>query len=278
MKKLPFVLMTLVGFILLTGCKKDPTPEPTPTYADPTLTLTTSSTGMVGEGDEIVAGTAFAVAFTGTGETVAKLEITIKADDEVVFEDTKEYDNETIIQYAEVLTLNTIGDITMTAVLTDTQGKTATVTVHFKIIASSTTGIEGTYSGPAVLNGVAEVQGLASYTMPADTSMLTVTITHIEADRYEGRFVYENEEHVTTGILRGDELDFEPFDREIEVLQEAFNLNLTLTFNFEAKCIEDLLNVHAVVTGTGNIVIPGMPIAMPCSFNGDVSGNLEKTE
>ncbi len=31
MKKLPFVLMALVGFVLLTGCKKDPAPEPQPT-------------------------------------------------------------------------------------------------------------------------------------------------------------------------------------------------------------------------------------------------------
>lgn len=279
MKKLSFVLMALVGFVLLTGCKKDPTPEPTPepSYADPTLVLATGA-DCVAEGDEIFAGTYFGIGLTGTGETIAKLVVTFKAGEEVVYENTKEYEGETIVQYTNILSLNSIGDITMTAVLTDTQGKTATVTLHFKVVAPIVTSdFAGTYSGPAVLNGTAEVQGMASYTLPADTSTLTVQITPIEEGNYEGRFVYIDEEYVTTGTLQGDMLVFEPFDREI-VIQDAFNLNLTLTFNIEAKKIEDRLNVSSIVTGTGTLSLTGMPIEMPCSFNGDMQGDLDKTE
>lgn len=279
MNKLSLALIALVGFVLLTGCKKDPAPEPTPTptYADPTLTLMTGEEYLA-DGDEIVAGTPFTIGLTGTGETVAKLTVTIKAGEEYVQEKTVEYNSQNTIQYTEELTLNSVADLTMTAVLTDTQDKTVTVTLSFKVVAPSVTSdFEGTYSGLAALNGTAEIQGMASYTLPADTSMLTVQITALEDGTYEGRFVYNDEEHVTTGTLQGETLVFEPFDREV-VVEESFTLNLTLTFNFEAKKTEEQLSVSAIVTGTGTVTIPGMPVEMPCSFNGDVAGNLDKTE
>ena len=279
MKKLSFVLFTLAGLLLATGCKKEPTPTPTPepTYADPTLVLATG-TGNLAEGDEIIAGTPFGVGLTGTGETVAKLTVTFMAGEEFVQEKTIQYNGETVIQYAEVMTLNCIGDITMTAVLTDTQDKTATVTVNFKTVAGGETiDIEGTYSGLAVLNGTASIQGLASYDLPADTSILTLQITHLEGDYYEGRFVYNEEEHVTHGTLTGETIVFEPFNRDI-VVEASFSLNLTLTFNFEVAKVAENLKASSVVTGEGNVTIPGMPVEMPATFNGNMEGVLDKTE
>lgn len=277
MKKLPFVLMALVGFVLLTGCKKDPAPEPQPTYADPTLTLV-SGDGFLAEGDEIAMGTPFRIGLNGTGETVAKLAITFKTEDAVVLEMVKEYEGATIAQYIETVTLDRMGDITMTAVLTDTQDKTATVTLSFKSVTGGTsTDFEGTYSGPTVLNGTADIQGLASYTLPGDTTTLTLQITKLDNGKYEGIFFYNEEEYVTTGTLHDDVLVFDPFDREI-VIEDSFSLKLTLTFNFEAVRVDDKLNVSSVVTGTGNVSIPNMPVEMPCSFDGDIKGILDKTE
>ena len=276
MKKLSFVLLALVGLVLATGCKKDPTPEPTPTYAEPTLTL------MVGEnyladGDEIVAGTPFTIGLTGTGETVAKLTVSFMVDNEYVQEKTIQYNNPTTIQYTEDLTFDGIGDVTMTAVLTDTQGKTATVTVNFSIVAGAANNFEGTYSGPAILNGTAEIQGMASYTLPADTSSLTVEISLVDGDQYEGRFFYNEEEYVTMGTLSDGVLVFEPFERVI-VVEDSFSLNLTLTFNFEAVKVDEALKVNSAVIGTGTVTIPGMPLEMPCTFDGSMEGVLDKTE
>lgn len=279
MKKLSFVLFALVGLLLATGCKKDPAPEPTPepAYADPTLTLMAGE-NYLADGDQIFAGTPFTVGLTGTGETVAKLTVTFTTGNEFVQEKTIEYNGQTSIQYTEDLTLNSVAVITMEAVLTDTQGKTARVTLHFTIVAPNVTSdFAGTYTGPAILNGTAEIQGMASYTLPADTSLLTVQITPIEGGKYEGRFVYIDNEYVTTGTLQGELLVFEPFDREI-VVEDAFNLNLTLTFNIEAKKVEDRLNVSSIVTGAGTVALPGMPIEMPCSFDGYMKGDLDKTE
>lgn len=276
MKKLSFMLFALVGLMLATGCKKDPTPDPTPTYADPTLTLMTGE-NYLAAGDEIVVGTPFTIGLTGTGETVAKLTVTITAGEEFVQEKTIEYNGQTTIQYTEDLTLNSVAVITMKAVLTDTQDKTAVVKIDFKTVAGSTTDIEGTYSGLAVLSGTASIQGLASYDLPADTSVMTLQITHIEGDQYEGRFVYNDEEHVTPGTLTGETIVFEPFDRDI-VVEASFSLNLTLTFNFEAVKEAENLKVASVVTGTGNVTIPGMPVEMPATFDGNVEGILDKTE
>lgn len=278
MKKLSFAIIALVGFMLMTGCKKDPapTPEPDPTYADPTLVLMTGA-DYLAEGDETVAGTPFTVGFACTGETLAKLMVTFTADEAVVAEKVKKWDGETEAEYDVTVTLDCTGDIMMTAILTDTQGKTATITLGFTSVAAAANDFEGTYSGPAVLSGIADVQGMASYELPADTSTLTLQITPIEEGLYEGRFFYGGEEFVTTGTPNGDMLVFDPFDHEI-AMEDSFTLKLTLTFNFEALKVEEKLNVTSVVTGTGTLSIPGMPIEMPCSFDGNMTGELEKTE
>lgn len=276
MKKLPFVVLALVGLVLATGCKKDPTPGPTPTYADPTLTLMTGDSYLA-DGDEIAAGMPFTLGLTGTGETVAKLTVTFTAGEEFVQEKTIEYNGQTTIQYTEELTLNSVAVITMKAVLTDTQGKTAMVKIDFKIVAGAAVDVEGTYSGPAVLNGTAMIQGLASYDLPADTSTLTVQITHLEEDLYEGRFFYNDEEHVTHGTLTGETIVFEPFDRNI-VVEASFSLDLTLTFNCEAVKVDEQLKVNSIVTGNGTVTIPGMPVEMPATFDGTMEGVLDKTE
>ncbi len=278
MKKLSFVLFALVGLMLTTGCKKDPTPEPTPTHDDPTVVLATGA-GYLAEGDEIVVGADFNVGYTCTGDKIVKVTLTFTIDDEVVLEHVNSYDGEDIVQNTEILSLYQTGDVTMTIMVTDTQDKTATVTVNFKVVAPSVTDdFNGTYTGPAVLSGTAEIQGLITYPLPADTATMTVKITALGDGQYEGRFIYNDEEHVTTGTLNGAVLVFEPFNREIVMEQEAFNLNLTLTFNFEAVKVDEQLDVDAVVTGDGNVTITSMGIESPCSFDGNMKGLLDKTE
>ena len=272
MKKLSFILFALVGLVLATGCKKDPTPEPTPepTYADPTLTLMTGDNYLV-DGDEIVAGTPFTIGLTGTGETVAKLTVTFMAGDEFVQEKTIEYDGQTSIQYTEDLTLNSVAVITMTAVLTDTQGKTAMVTVNFKIIPAPEPEFQAHYAGIVNLDATASAFML-SYPINIDYDMDVMFTEATEEGHVNAMITFAGNNYNTTGTKDGDAIDLEPFDIVLDY--EGSTVNATIDMN--GTILETVFSVQGTLEGSGTISFSGATI--PATIEGTVAGDLDKID
>ena len=278
MKKLSFVIVALVGLVLATGCKKDPapeptpdpTPDPTPTYADPTLTLMTGE-NYLADGDEIIVGMPFTVGLIGTGETVAKLTVTFTVGEEFVQEKTLEYNGQTTIQYTEDLMLTSVADITMKAVLTDTQDKTAMVTVNFKIIPAPEPEFQAHYAGIVNLDATASAFML-SYPINIDYDMDVLISEAPEEGHVNATITFAGNTYNTTGTKDGNAINLEPF--EIVLDYEGSTVNATI--DMSGTIVETVFSVQGTLEGSGTISFSGA--AIPATIEGTVSGDLDKIE
>lgn len=270
MKKISIVLLALIGLVLATSCKKDPSPEPSPTYADPTLILMTGD-NYLADGDQIVAGTPFTVGLTGTGETVAKLTVTFTAGDEFVQEKTIEYNGQTTIQYTEELTMNSVAVITMKAVLTDTQGKTAMVTVNFKILPAPEPEFQAHYAGIVNLDATASAFML-SYPINIDYDMDVMLSEAPEEDHVNATITFAGNNYNTTGTKDSNAIDLDPFDIVLDY--EGSTVNATI--DMSGTIVETVFSVQGTLEGSGTISFSG--VAIPATIEGTVAGDLDKIE
>lgn len=279
MKKLSFVMFALVGFMLMTGCQKEeplpePTPDPTPepTVVEPTLTLKTGE-GYLAEGDEITMGDTFKVGFECTGETLGELVVTFKTGETLLLERTKTWEDALSGEFEETLTLDQIGDITMTAVLTDTNNLTDTLTLNFKSIAPFVPAVETHYQGTVALNATATA---FMFNLPLSTEeQMEIIITEGQDETsINATVIYGGNTYTTMGTKDGEQIDFEPFDYSLSFEGSTVTVTLDLT----GIIGEALLSVEGILSGTGSVSFPNSPVSIPATIEGTVTGDLNEVE
>ena len=284
MKRISLMTFALVGFMLMTGCKKeeplpeptpDPTPNPTvvePTLVEPTLTLKIGE-GYLAEGDEITMGETIMVGFECTGEKLGELVVTFKMGETMLIERTKTWENDTISEYETTLTLDQIGDITMTAVLTDTQNLTDTLTFNFKSISPFVPDNETHYLGSVTLNATATA---LTFTFPIDTQdEMEIIITDSQDETsVNATIIYGGNTYSTSGTKDGDSINFEPFDYSLDFEGSIVVVTLEMT----GTVGDAMLSVEGTLSGTGNITIPDLPFSIPATIEGTITGDLNEVE
>lgn len=285
MKKLSFVMFALVGFMLMTGCQKeeplpDPTPDPTvvdptvvePTIVEPTLTLKTGE-GYLTEGDEITMGETFKIGFECTGETLGELVVTFMTGETLLIERTKTWEGTQSGEFEEILTLDQAGDIIMTAVLTDTNDLTDTLTLNFKSIAPFVPIAETHYRGTVALNATATA---LMFSLPLNTEdEMEIIITEgQDGTSINATVNYGGNSYSTMGTRDGDQIDFEPFDYSLSFEGSTVTVTLDLT----GTVGEALLSIEGILSGTGNVSFPNSPISIPATIEGTVIGDLNEVE
>lgn len=238
--------------------------------ADPTLTLVESE-GYLYEGAEIEAGSLFKVGLTCKADKLAKLVITFTMGGNVIQETTKTWDNVTQTFFDETFVINEAGDITMTAVLTDTQDKTATVTLHFKTIAAPTPGWEAHYQGTVTLSATATAMTY-SYPFEAEDSMEIFLSQGDEESQVNATITYGDNTYFTTGTKDGDNIDFEPFDIEIAIEESS----VTVSLDMYGIIGDAILSVAGSLSGSGSITLPDIPFAIPATIEGGIMGDLDE--
>lgn len=277
-------MFALVGFMLMTGCQKeeplseptsDPTPDPSvvePTLVEPTLTLKMGE-GYLAEGDEITMGTAFKVGFECTGEMLGELAVTFKAGETLLIERTKTWENVPSGEFEETLTLNQIGDITMIAVLTDTNNLTDTLTLNFKSVSPLVPINETHYIGTVTLNATATA---LMVNLPIDTQdEMEIIITEGQDEaNINATIIYGGNTYSTTGTKDGDFIDFEPFDFSLSFEGSSVVVTLDMVGTFD----EVLLSIEGTLSGTGNVSIPDFPLSIPATITGTITGDLNEVE
>ena len=279
MKKLTFLLVTLlIGGMMFTGCKKiDPTPEPTPVdpETNPTLTLQTGE-NYLAEGMEVTAYENFRLGLICDGENLKTLQINFKKGEELVYELTETFDEST--NHSELdrtYNIETAGNITMTAVLTDAKDKTATVTVNFKVLENVPMLFAGSYEGYLVIEAIGNIPGMGESQMPADSIMCkldvlinedgetaVVTLTQPEGDPW-----------VINATFEGETLVCEPYT-ETTVAGGVMTLNVIYTF--KGTRVDNILRIDGIVEGSGTVVQQG--VELPISLNGTIIGDMDKVE
>ena len=245
-----------------------PTPAP---YNGPTITLFEDE-NCISEGSEVVAGELFFVALSGEGKALKDLKVVfVDNSDNILEEWTKELNNANEFTSTKYFTLTQVGDVTMTATVTDSQDKMASLDVHFKILPAPEPEFQAHYAGTVNLNATASALML-SYPINIDYDMDVMFSEAEEEDRVNATITFAGNNYNTTGTKDGDAIDLEPFDIVFDFEGSTVNATIDMSGTIEGT----VFSVQGTLEGNGNISFSGASI--PATIEGTVSGDLEKTE
>lgn len=245
-----------------------PTPAP---YNGPTITLFEDE-NCISEGSEVVAGELFFVALSGEGKALKDLKVVFVDNDANILEEwTKELNNGNEFTSTKYFTLTQVGDVTMTATVTDSQDKMASLDVHFKILPAPEPEFEAHYAGSVNLDATASALML-SYPINIDYDMDIMFSEAAEEGRVNATITFAGNNYNTTGTKDGDAIDLEPFDIVLDFEGSTVNATIDMSGAIEGT----VFKVEGSLEGSGNISFSGASI--PATIEGTVAGDLDKIE
>ena len=245
-----------------------PTPAP---YNGPTITLFEEE-NCISEGSEVVAGELFFVALSGEGKALKDLKVVFVDNDANILEEwTKELNNGNEFTSTKYFTLTQVGDVTMTATVTDSQDKMASLDVHFKILPAPEPEFEAHYAGSVNLDATASAFML-SYPINIDYDMDIMFSEAAEEGRVNATITFAGNNYNTTGTKDGDAIDLEPFDIVFDFEGSTVNATIDMSGTIEGT----VFKVEGSLEGSGNISFSGASI--PATIEGTMAGDLDKIE
>lgn len=245
-----------------------PTPAP---YNGPTITLFEDE-NCISEGSEVVAGELFFVALSGEGKALKDLKVVFVDNDANILEEwTKELNNGNEFTSTKYFTLTQVGDVTMTATVTDSQDKMASLDVHFKILPAPEPEFEAHYAGSVNLDATASALML-SYPINIDYDMDIMFSEAAEEGRVNATITFAGNNYNTTGTKDGDAIDLEPFEIVLDFEGSTVNATIDMSGTIEGT----VFKVEGSLEGSGNISFSGASI--PATIEGTVAGDLDKIE
>ena len=249
-------------------------PAPTP-YNGPTITLLEEE-NCISEGAEVVAGEVFFVALSGEGKALKDLKIVfVDNDNNVLDEWTKELDNADEFTCSKFFTLTQVGDVTMTATLTDSQDNVASLNVNFKVIPAPEPEFQAHYAGSVNLDATASgsFSGIPlSYPINMDYDMDVMLSEAAEEGRVNATVTFAGNTYTTTGTKDGNAIDLEPFN----VVLDFEGSTVEATIDMAGSIVETVFSVQGTLNGSGNISYLGFTI--PATIEGTISGDLNEVE
>ena len=245
-------------------------PAPAP-YNGPTITLLEEE-NCITEGTEVVAGELFFVALSCEGKALNDLKLVFVDNDNNVLEEwSKELNNADEFTCAKYFTINQVGDVTLTATLTDSQDKVASLNVNFKVIPAPEPSFEAHYQGTVNLDATASAMML-SYPINVDYDM-DILLSEVEEEGQINAIInFAGNNYTTTGTKDGNVIDLEPFDVALDF--EGSTVDATIDMN--GTIGDGVLGVQGDLTGSGNINFSGFNV--PATIEGTVSGDLNEVE
>ena len=245
-----------------------PTPAP---YNGPTITLFEEE-NCISEGSEVVAGELFFVALSGEGKALKDLKVVFVDNDANILEEwTKELNNGNEFTSTKYFTLTQVGDVTMTATVTDSQDKMASLDVHFKILPAPEPEFEAHYAGSVNLDATASALML-SYPINIDYDMDVMFSEAAEEGHVNATITFAGNNYNTAGTKDGDAIDLEPFDIVFDFEGSTVNATIDMSGTIEGT----VFKVEGSLEGSGNISFSGASI--PATIEGTVAGDLDKIE
>ena len=246
-----------------------PTPTPTP-YEGPTMTLVEDE-NLLSEGAEVVAGEFFFIGLAGEGQRLLTLTVAFVSNGNVLEEWTKELGGSDEFTCTKYFTLDQVGDVTMTATLTDTQDKTAVVTVHFKVVPAPEPEFGAHYAGTVTMDATASAF-MVNYPISMDYDMDILLSEAAEEGRVNATITFAGNTYTTTGTKDDNAIDLEPFDIVLDYEGSTVNGNIDMAGTINGT----VFSVQGALTGSGNITFSGMSI--PATIEGTVAGDLDEVE
>ena len=255
MKK-SFLAIACIGLLLFASCKKDP--------VAPTITVIQNE-GYATENTQIYSGDIITVGFNATGEKLTKIEITLTENGTVLDSRSQVLENVANYSYSASFTVAAIGTVTVTGIVTDASGLTASKS--FDIICNEKPNMKfvGQYEGNALFSGTmaATIAGMEPMQQEVTDRETPVTLSITEGETMNEVVVVckvNDQESTATGTVDGDKfiitLTDVPYTFNYDM--NGFSISPTMVMNMSLTATLDAggdLTLDGTCKGEGEVAV-----------------------
>lgn len=275
MKKNILFMACCIGLMFFASCKKE---------VQPTISIATGS-NYAGPYTEVFSDDPVTVGFSATGENLTKIEMSASQNGVILYSDAQNIDNASSYLYAHNFELEAIGTVTISGIVTDAKGHTATTSFDINYYEKPNAKFVGHYEGDALVNGTYTIE---ITTMDPMHDTLTdqpfPTILDIVAgednDEVIATVTINEQTNTVKGTADGNKVVFEAIN-DTYTMHQDYNgidipITLDMTYNIIGTLNEGMLDLEGTCKGSGefNMLFFNGNIEM----EGTVGGNLSKTE
>ena len=258
MKKSTFFLACCIGLMLFASCKKDP--------IAPTINIYAGE-GCVTENAQVYSGDEFVVGFTATGESLAKIDITLSQNGTVLVtytDDLNSQKDEPVAPYLckHNFVLRTSGTVTITGTVTDYAGQTASKSFEILCNEKPCAIFLGEYQGNVLFNGTMEasVAGMDPVQQEVTDNETPVILSITEGETVDEVVVVFNvngQESTVTGTVEGDKviiaLTDVPYSFNYQMNGFSISPTMVMNLNLTATLVDDQLMLDGTCHGDGEV-------------------------
>ena len=255
MKKSILFIACCIGLLFFASCKKDP--------IAPTISVMQGE-GYLTENAQVFTGDEVTVGFNATGEDLTKLEVTLSANGTIFTSHFENIEKQASYSYSHTFTLDASGTVTITGIVTDASGQTASKS--FNIICNEKPNAKfiGHYEGVALATGSIEAEFTGIGVQPVQDEFTNREVPVI-LDLAEGENMNEvigtckmNDREMTCkGTVDGNKLVFEAvndvitFEYDMGIM--TINPEINVTYTIVGTLVESQLNLEGTCTGNGDL-------------------------
>ena len=265
MKKSSLFLACCIGLMLFASCKKDP--------VAPTISVFNGE-GYATENAQIFAGDQITIGFVATGEDLTQMEVNLSQNGAILTSHSETIEKLANYNYSHTFVVNAAGSVTITGIVTDAAGQTATKSFNINCNEKPNTKFVGRYEGNALANGTmqANISGIDPVNQDF-TDYEIPLVLELEAgenpNEVTGTCTIEDRTVDCHGTVEGNVVTFEAID---DTMTFDYNFNgliispqLNVTYNIKGTLTEGQLTLSGTCTGNGEI-----HLYFPFNINGTV--------
>lgn len=274
MKKNILFIACCIGLMLFASCKKDP--------VAPTITAIQGE-GYVVENTQIYSGTEIQVGFTATGENLTKMDITLTKDGTIIASSSQPIEKQPDFSYSKTFTIDETGTITITGIVTDAAGQTATKSFDIVCNEKPNAKFLGSYQGNAYFTGTMEasIAGMEPMHQDVTDQEMPITLTVTEgATMNEVICKINDQEETAVGTVEGDKLSIVltdlPYTFDYDMNGFSISPTLIMNLNLTATLAEGQLTLEGTCNGDGEVNV--LIYTGTMAIDGTISGTFDKTE
>ena len=275
MKKTTLFLACCIGLMLFASCKKD---------VQPTISIATG-TNYVNQNSQVFSGDLITVGFSLAGENLTKIEMNASQNGTVLYNNVQNIENAATYLYAHNFNINAVGTVTITGIVTDTKGHSATSSFDILCYEKPNTKFVGHYEGDILITGAADIDITNMGPMHEDLeNQAFPTIVDIAAgdniDEVTATITINGQSNTVKGTVNGDKVVFEAVNDTFtyNYSYQGFNIPipLNMTYSIYGTLNGEQLDLDGDCNGDGDINLPLFNINGTFALDGTIGGSLNK--
>ena len=266
MKKTTLFMACCIGLMLLASCKKD---------VQPTISIATG-TNYVSQGSQVFSGDQITVGFSLAGESLTKIEMNASQNGTVLYNNVQNIENVPAYLYVHNFNIDAVGTVTITGVVTDAKGHTATSSFDIQCFEKPNAKFLGRYEGDILLSGNASIESaFGSMNEPLE-NYACATIVEIESGESNIEVVatitINEQSNTMKGTVDGNKVTFEALSSTFDYSYMNFTFSLNMTYSITGILNGNQLDLDGTCSGNGSNIIGTIELV-----DGTLSGSLNKT-